>query len=100
MLAGIGGRTIEEAQWRMSYWEAKRWALYLEKRGSLNVGMRLEMGFALLAAMINHALGGKAKPQDFMPHVGEVESPEATAEDIMKILTGAARSSKILGRRK
>lgn len=48
--------------------------------------MRLEAGFALIAASISRANGGKANVEDFMPHL---ETLEATPGEIMKILTGA-----------
>ena len=85
MLNGVGGRTVEEAKERISYAEAVDWAEYMRKRGSLNVGMRLEAGFALIAAAINNGLGGSATPADFMPHF---ESPEASIADVMKTLSG------------
>jgi len=59
---------------------------YVERRGSLNLGMRLEAGFALVTSVIDRVNGGKSVPGDFMPHL---ETQEATPEDIMKILTGA-----------
>lgn len=68
VLNGIGGRTIAEAQERMTYAEAYSWYLYIRKHGSLNIGSRLEYGFALIAKQINRALGGKAEITDFMPH--------------------------------
>lgn len=49
------------------------WETYIKKRGSLNVGMRLEQGFALVAFQINRANGGKAELKDFMPHFDERE---------------------------
>jgi hypothetical protein len=84
VLNGVGGRTVAEAQERLSVAEADRWQQYMAKRGSLHVGMRLEAGFALLAAMINRAIGGKAEVNDFMPHVEQ----EATLDDVMKLLSG------------
>ena len=85
MLNGVGGRTVAEAKERMSFAEALDWQTYIERRGSLNLGMRMEAGFALLAAMISRANGGTATVDDFMPHL---ESQEATLEDVMKMLSG------------
>lgn len=68
MLAGVGGCTVAEAKERLSYEESLAWAKYMDLRGSLHTGMRLEVGFALLAQMINHALGGNASIDDFAPH--------------------------------
>lgn len=76
---------MAEAKERLSQAEYLAWIEYRELRGSLNLGLRLEEGFALIATTINRALGGKATMHDFMPHFDE---PEATLEDVMKMLTG------------
>lgn len=86
MLAGVGGWTVEEAKERMTFAEAQDWAAYIEKYGPLNLGMRLEFGFALIATVINHALGGKASIEDYMPHT---QKQAGTIDDVMKILTGS-----------
>ena len=86
MLNGVGGASVAEAKERISYAEALQWQAYVEKRGTINLGLRLEVGFALLAWTINRALGGKAEMSDFMPHFDE---PDATLADVMTILTGA-----------
>lgn len=57
----------------MSYSEALSWFSYIRKRGSLNIGTRLEAGFALLASIQINANGGlksgkQVSMQDFMPH--------------------------------
>ncbi len=85
MLNGIGGCTVAEAKERMSYAEAQQWAAYMQRRGSLHVGMRLEWGFALIAATINNALGGNATQQQFMPHADEAGG---SLGDVMKLLSG------------
>ena len=87
MLNGIGGRTIEEAKERMSFTEAQQWSAYMERRGSLHVGTRLEWGFARIAAAINNALGGTARQIEFMPHARPSEESGSIA-DVMKILSG------------
>jgi hypothetical protein len=88
VLNGVGGTTIAEAKERMSYAEALAWSQYVRKYGSLHLGRRLELGFALITTALNNAYGGTAKIHDYMPHY---EPPEATVEDVMKILTGASR---------
>jgi hypothetical protein len=85
VLNGIGGRTVEEAKERISYAEYLDWCEYLGTRGTIHVGMRLEAGFALIAMILNRALGGTSTVFDFMPHV---EEPETSIEDVMKILSG------------
>lgn len=88
MLNGVGGASVAEAKERLTYAEALQWQAYIEKRGTLNLGLRLEVGFALIAWCINQAMGGKAEMRDFMPHLDE---PEATLTDVMSILTGAKK---------
>jgi hypothetical protein len=85
VLAGVGGRTIAEAKERLSYSEALEWSAYMQKRGSLHVGGRVEFSIALLAAMINKALGGSATVRDFIPHAAH---QQGSIEDVMSLLAG------------
>ena len=57
---GIGGRTIAEATRNLSASEVALWAEYRKKRGTLNVGLRLEQLFALSDARMSQMWGGKA----------------------------------------
>ncbi|BBP82884.1 MULTISPECIES: phage tail assembly protein T [unclassified Pseudomonas] len=81
MLNGIGGRTIVEAQQRLSYREFLSWARFRNKRGSLHPGMRIERGTALLASLHanTHGRGGYSL-YDFMPHE---QAPALTLEQAM-----------------
>lgn len=88
MLAGIGGQTVAEAKERVQYAEFMDWMTYIRMRGSLNIGNRLESGFALIAFMINRAAGGTADQRDFMPHA---DAPVASLSDVMGILSGRQR---------
>lgn len=94
MLNGIGGRTIAEAKLRLSYSEALDWFAFIRKRGTLNLGMRLEALFAQQAILICNAAGIKKQGggiftmHDFMPHADEPEGP--TMEDFMRVLGGRA----------
>jgi hypothetical protein len=85
VLHGIGGNTIEEAQRNLSYAEVQKWGAYRRKRGTLNWGMRIERGAALLASMYTNAhLKKGATPvsiHDFMPNADE---PIATLEYAQK----------------
>ncbi|MGS3558634.1 phage tail protein, partial [Klebsiella pneumoniae] len=49
---GIGGRTIAEAQERMSLREFQVWVKYRNKYGQLNVMMRTEWGASLVASVL------------------------------------------------
>jgi hypothetical protein len=55
---------------------------YIRKRGSLNVGLRIEAAVAVLATQLNRALGGKAEMTDFMPHW---DAPEVGIDDLAKM---------------
>lgn len=77
VLAGIGGRTIAEAQERVSFAEFQSWIRYRQKRGSFNIGMRVERGAALLAALFANSKtkNGNYKTYDFAPHDEEPPVP-------------------------
>ncbi|PCQ44887.1 phage tail protein, partial [Citrobacter freundii] len=52
VLNGIGGRTISEAQERLSFLEFQQWIQYRQKYGSLNPMMRTEWGAALISSVL------------------------------------------------
>ena len=84
MLCGIGGRTIAEAQQNLSYGEVMAWIRYRRKRGSLNLGLRVERGAAMLAAMYAnaHSKDGGFRVNDFAPHLDE---PPVTLQQAMEM---------------
>ena len=82
---GIGGQTVAEAKERMTYSEALLWSAFIKKRGTIHIGMRLENSTAVLAFLINRAVGGKAEMSDFMPHS---EKKVADLADVMKLVSG------------
>ncbi|SDQ66766.1 hypothetical protein SAMN04490195_1349 [Pseudomonas moorei] len=67
------GCSISEAQARLSYPEFRQWQKYRAKRGSLNWGMRIERGAAMLATLYANSKSQKGgfKIYDFMPHDSE-----------------------------
>lgn len=73
VMNGIGGRTVAEAQERMSRREFLVWLKYREKYGQLNIMMRTEWGASLVASVlanINKAPGTPLfKISDFAPHL-------------------------------
>lgn len=83
MLNGIGGRTVAEAQACMTWPEFVSWRAYRYKRGNLNVGMRVEAGFGMLAALYaNLKSKHKYSRYDFMDHdSGPPVSLEKAMED-------------------
>ncbi|MFJ3121040.1 hypothetical protein ACIPI6_31435 [Pseudomonas protegens] len=70
---GIGGRTIAEAQQNMTYPEFVVWMKFRAKRGSLHLGMRVEMALAQFQAFYVNSKTGKDAhrlyQQDFAPHM-------------------------------
>lgn len=82
---GIGGRTIAEAQERMSLREFQVWVKYRNKYGPLNVMMRTEWGASLVASVLANINKFKNSPpfkvSDFAPHINEVS---VSLEEAMK----------------
>lgn len=82
---GIGGRTIAEAQERISTAEYETWLRYRAKRGTLNLGMRVEWGASMLAALYANSHRGKSTPayrqHDFAPHM---DAPGISLEQAME----------------
>lgn len=69
----------------MTYAEFSRWVAYRRKRGSFNLGLRVEHGSALLAALYANAHRQENTPPrrifEFMPHQDE---PPISLEQAMK----------------
>lgn len=82
MLNGVGGRTIAEAKQRLSYPEFLSWMRFRNKRGTLHMGMRVDRGAALLAALYTNLRVKDASYSvaDFMPFE---EHREPTVEEAM-----------------
>lgn len=74
---GIGGHTIEAAKKTMLITEFYVWQKFRSKRGSLHVGMRIEVAVArFLAHWFNSKTSKEATklhPEDFAPHMDERE---------------------------
>lgn len=85
-MCGIGGRTIEEAQSNISYEEFGRWVAYRNKRGNLNIGMRIEHDISIIAQMIaNRYRKEGSEPftmYDFALHHDRPPEKELTKEDL------------------
>lgn len=66
----------------MSHREFVSWVKYRQMRGSLNTGMRIEAGFALIASLfMSYITKSDYTVHDFMPHN---PAPEPSVEDAMK----------------
>lgn len=85
VLNGVGGRTVAEAQQRMSYTEFCRWLVFRKRRGTLHPGRRGDRQAALLAMIYVNANQKKgATPRklwDFLPHE---EEPSISLEQAME----------------
>lgn len=84
-MCGIGGKTIEEAQRNISYEEFIRWVKYRNRRGSLNVGLRVEHDLAMIMQMFANRYRKEGAAAfsiyDFAPHL---DRPEPTLDDWRK----------------
>jgi hypothetical protein len=67
-----------------------QWRLYIAKRGTLNLGMRMEGSTALLASILINAnrdpRSAPAKMADFMPHIDRED--EMSVDSVFKKLGG------------
>jgi hypothetical protein len=79
----------------MSYPEFLSWRAYVRQTGTLNLGVRIEQGIALLATIFNRGFGGKAEFSDFLPDREPAPEPvqdaQAMGMDIMRLLKAAKR---------
>jgi hypothetical protein len=90
VLAGIGGKTVEEAKRNMSYQEFTAWNEYAKQKGGLQHNDRL---LATVCTQINRLTGGEANPSDFLPELRIHEThdeKEAEIGDVMNIFAMVA----------
>lgn len=78
----------------MTYDEFMSWRAYIAKRGSLNIGSRVERGFALVATIVSRAVGGKAKMEDFMPHADKPKEESSLLSVFSMLRTKAKEKAK------
>lgn len=76
MLAGVGGRTIEEAQRNISFDEFLRWVAYRTKYGPLSTARRVEDSLAMSMLLVHRLHGGKLGIEAFYPHGPAKASPQ------------------------
>ena len=75
-MAGIGGNTIDTVKANLTAYELSQWREYRLRRGSLNVGRRIEQSTAHLMAWYHK---GKVQRKhwvdaiELMPHEDDVE---------------------------
>lgn len=97
MALNLGG-TIGDLQQHMGYREYLLWCKYREKYGPLNPVRMYDRGAAIIAAMVNNAHGGKAKPDDFIPY-GKAQEEESEI-DISEYIKAAFGGKVNIGKRK
>lgn len=79
----------------MSYTEALDWMEYLKRRGPLDLGTRIEQGFAMVCMTINRSAGGKAELKDFLPNREDPEDDvEATPENVFALFKSLSKGAK------
>lgn len=74
-LNGIGGNTIHQVKSNLTMLEINQWAEYRYRRGSLNVGRRVEQAVAnMMAIYINgQRTDNYIEPLELMPHEDDIE---------------------------
>lgn len=100
VLNGVGGRTVKEAKEIMTHEESLLWAQYISKRGSLNLGRRMDRGFAMLSKWLLTVNGHKATIDDFLPKSEHAKEEAAKAEDVLHLFKAiASRNSQLKTKR-
>ena len=72
---GIGGNTIHQVKNNLTMIEVKQWAAYRYRRGSLNVGRRIEQAAANMMAIHLNCQREESdwvEPLELMPHEDDV----------------------------
>lgn len=83
------GGTIAELQAKMSLREIHVWLAWRNKYGPMNDVRRHDRGPAILASILSHAHGGKAKPSEFMPFgMVQEDEKELSVEDLITAFGG------------
>lgn len=79
----------------MGYREYVLWVKYRKKYGPLSPVRMYDRSAAIIAATINNAHGGKAKPEDYIPYGKDVEEV-----DISQYIQSAFGGKVRIGKRK
>lgn len=90
VLHGVGGSTVEEARATLTHDEFVGWCSYMRKRGTVDLGARMDAGFAMLAHVICAVNGRKTKVSDFMPKRQE-EQQEVSIESVFGMLKAKSK---------
>lgn len=74
-LNGIGGNTLHQVKSNLTLFEINQWAEYRRRRGSLNIGRRVEQAAAnMMAFGYNNKVKSEdwIEPIELMPHEDDV----------------------------
>lgn len=94
MLAGVGGRTVEEAQQRVTHAEFVSWIAYARITGGLNASAKMERSFAMLATVTAQMGGAKnVKAEDFLPQY-LIPQQDAPIETVFAMLKAKAADNR------
>lgn len=69
------------------------WQKYVRKRGSLNVGRRVESGAALVGYIVARGNGAKVEYRDLAPHEDH-KKPRKTDQDMRDLYKWLSRSAR------
>lgn len=75
-MAGIGGNSIAEVKATLTETEIMQWAEYRQRRGSLNIGRRVEQSIGNLMAFYHNGkveAHNRIDPLELMPHEDDIE---------------------------
>lgn len=91
---GVGGGTLDELRENLTASELSLWIQKQQRDGPVNLGVRIDRGFALIAYMIYSALPGTGPRKtmaDFMPpwyQKPQSQPREPTFDEVMRALGG------------
>lgn len=89
------GERVEKLQATMGYREYLLWCAYRNKYGPLNPTRMYDQGAAIVAAQMNNAFGGKAKPVDFMPYDPKHKVSDDEEVGVEEFLSALGKGVKI-----
>lgn len=87
---------MSEIQTTISARELNLWGRYRAKYGPFNPVRMYDQGNALVAAQINNAHGGKAKPIDFMPYGKKIEEDQIVDADTFMAMLAKTEKAKVV----
>lgn len=67
------------------------WQAYIQERGSLNLGRRIEVGTGITSFYTARAAGAKVKLSDFMPHENS-EPVQQTDDQMLAVFEGMVKN--------